>query len=182
MDLTDSLELAFNQVLVRRLLIEYFSNKGFAENFDDRVYPPYMQDLVESIPQLSGKVEVVPYAKDIDPVSGYTRLGWNLFVLGNQRMYLGETEHSNLQHIAQKLDKNDYIVEPEAEPIVTRQNRSARDIVNWITRTLGKSKNGVININNTDAKEPQLRSMGQTQSGDFFSAPSPLRPEGTSTF
>jgi hypothetical protein len=81
------------------MLIKYFHDKGLKESMDNKVYPPNLLDLPLRIPQLSSKIEIYPYVGDIDPLSGQVVLGWNLFVLGNQRMFLGESVHTNLSEI-----------------------------------------------------------------------------------
>ena len=73
-----------NTETVRRKLIRYFISKGFVDSFDRLVYPPLLQDLpFDPDVCLINKVEVVPYAADIDTSLGRAVIGWNLFVLGN---------------------------------------------------------------------------------------------------
>jgi len=174
MSLSDNLEYIFNSELAKRLLIRYFSTKGFHENFDKKVYPPQIQDLVESVPELNGKLEIIPHAIEVDPTNGFARIGWNLFILGNQRMYLGETEHSQLQELAQQLESGMVVVEGEEEQAM-RQGRSARDIIGWIVRVLGKNEAGIIRM------IPQADQMGFQHLGpqgtDFYERPRTIRPE-----
>jgi len=174
MDLTDNLEYVFNAELTRRLLIRYFTERGFKENFDKKVYPPLLQDIAESIPELGGKLELEPFSVEMDPTSGFARMGWNLFVLGNQRMYLGETEHAELAELAKQLDSDVPIVTEGEQPF--RQARTARDIVNWITRVLGTRDAGLIRYEQTDQQE--MQSMGATSSSSMFERPKAIRPEG----
>ena len=174
MDLTDKLEYVFNSELTRRLLIKYFSERGFTENFDKKVYPPLLQDIAESIPELGGKLELEPFSVEMDPTTGFARMGWNLFILGNQRMYLGETEHAELAQLAEQLDADVPIVTEGEQPF--RQARTARDIVNWITRVLGTRDAGL--IRSTITPEQQMSSMGSTSSSSFFERPKAIRPEG----
>jgi hypothetical protein len=174
----DRLELALNGELARRLLIKYFAERGFKENFDRAVYPPILQDLVEAIPQLEGKVEVEPHAVEVDPKGGHARLGWNLFVLGNQRMFLGETDHTDLSELARAIDSGQPIVE---QTEAARQTRSAREIITWVTRTLARSMAGIIRDVGTEmpiARPPMAGSNSQS----MFERPKTIRPEGTSQF
>ena len=85
--------------LVRRLLVRYFVGKGVGD-FGDRVVPVQVGDL-GGVPGLVGKVEVVPYVVDVFPESGGVRLGWNLFVLGCHRLFLGESFHASLVDVDQ---------------------------------------------------------------------------------
>ena len=85
----DRLRHTLNSDVVQRLLIKYFLSRGY-ENFDRLIYPPFVQDLPFMVPELADKVEVIPHAQNIDPMSDSAVLGWNLFVLGSNRCYLGE--------------------------------------------------------------------------------------------
>lgn len=99
--LTSKLQASLNKELLRRQLIRYFSERGFAEDFNKILHPPMLQDITMQIPMLNGKLEIAPYVEDIDPNSGVVTLGWNLFLLGNRRMFLGESTHSSLSEVAQ---------------------------------------------------------------------------------
>ena len=92
-----------NTEVVRRLLVKYFIEKGFMESFDRHLYPALLQDLILQIPQLTTKIEIVPFAEEVDTFQGKAILGWNIFVLGNQRMYLGQTFHNDLRGLARQL-------------------------------------------------------------------------------
>lgn len=178
MGLVDDIEYALSSELTRRMLVKYFAEKGYEENFDLRVYPPALQDIQESIPELSGKIELVPHAIEIDPTTGFARLGWNLFVLGNQRMYLGETEHTDLKDLAKQMDGK-YVVTENQGP--ARQMRTARDIVNWATRVLGNTKAGIIRLIDQEPHQASDKPIiAGTQSGGFYERPKTIRPEMTS--
>ena len=176
MALEDKLESVFNKELISRLLVKYFHDKGFTENFDNRVYPPIMQDLPELIPELSGKVELEAFAEEIDPTSGFAKLGWNLFALGNQRMYLGQTEHSDLQELAQQLESSTPIMSEDGGQEGSRRTRSARDIVTWLSGVLSRSESGIIRTVGERTTQPSA--MGSAQATNFFEKPRAIRPEG----
>lgn len=180
MDLVDKLEKTFNTELTQRLLIRYFHERGYSRNFDRKVYPPMLQNLTEDIPELNGKIELIPHAIEIDPTNGFARIGWNLFILGNQRMYLGETEHTQLQELARQM-ADGYVMTEQESPIVSRNERTARDIVSYITRVLGSSDGGT--IRKVD-QVPQQRSnlAAGTGSSGYFRKPRAIRPEGSSQF
>jgi hypothetical protein len=135
--LSDQVYTALNQELIRRLLIRYFSQKGFRENFNKRVYPPLIQDITVLVPQMSGRVEVVPYVEDINPENGIVRLHWNLFVEGNKRLFLGESVHTSLADV-----RNAVFGPPPNTRFVNYA--TPKRIVNFIVRILGDSKNGDI--------------------------------------
>jgi hypothetical protein len=92
-----------NQLLkkeyLKRLLIKFFVHKGFRDNFDDPVYPPDVLDLEAAVPDILNKVEVKMFVEEADPTLGLVKVGWNLFVLGTKRMFLGYTFHTDLNQI-----------------------------------------------------------------------------------
>lgn len=135
-----------NTDVIRRLLIKYFMDKGFVESFDRQMYPSLIQDLPMVIPSLSNKLEIVPHAEDIDASVGKAVLGWNLFILGSKRMYLGETYHSNLQDLSRQI-KSGIILVPEGGAATARRQTTPRRIITFITRILGDCKSGYIDLN-----------------------------------
>ena len=122
---------------MKRLLIRYFSNKGYRENFDKKIYPPTIQDLPVAIPQLIGKIEIQPNVENIDPNTGVVKIGWNLFVNGTQRMNLGESSHANLAEI------QNAVFGPSKSARYANY-ATPRRIVNYIVNVLSKSKSGDI--------------------------------------
>jgi hypothetical protein len=126
-----------NKEYCKRLLIRYFVSKGFQESFDKKIYPPKIQDLTSAIPQLAGKIEIEPYVEDIDPNNGIYHLGWNLFVLGTKRLFLGYSTHTNLSEVKS----------PIAGPTEGGEkilNATPRRVINFVTALLANSKNGDI--------------------------------------
>jgi hypothetical protein len=141
----DKLKKVSNTEVIRRLMIKYFVDKGFVESFDRQMYPGLIQDLPMVIPALSNKIEVVPHAEEIDTSIGKAVLGWNMFILGNQRMYLGETYHNNLQDLARQV-KTGIIMPEETLGSTARRQTTPRRIVAFITRVLGDHKAGYIDL------------------------------------
>ena len=130
-----------NTEAVRRMLIEYFVEKGIT-NFDTLLYPATIQDLPMRIPQLSTKAEITPHCQNIDAITNEAKLGWNLFVLGTQRMYLGETHHTDLVGLAQTLQSGAILNDDKN---ATRQT-TPRRIIHFITSVLGKVEGGYCNL------------------------------------
>ena len=135
-----------NTESVRRLLIKYFMDKGFNESFDRQMYPAVVQDLPITIPVLSNKLEIVPHAQDIDTSMGRAVLGWNLFVLGTQRMYLGETHHNSLHDLARQI-RTGVIRTPETGYSTARRQTTPRRVITFITRVLGEHEAGYVDLN-----------------------------------
>ena len=141
-------------------------SKGF-DDFDRLVYPPLVQDLPFMIPEMASVVEVIPYTRNIDLFQDTAQLGWNLFVLGSQRQYLGETHHYNLQELAMQITQGQILSEDrQATHQVT-----PRSIIHFVTRILGSHQGGHLNLTprtNQFANQFQMTGLnGGTSS--FFS-------------
>lgn len=158
-DLMSKLQVALNKELLKRMLTQYFTQKGYNENFDRKIYPPTIQDMGQFIPQLTNKLEVIPHIVDIEPQTGIVKLGWNLFILGNKRMYLGESTHTNLSEIRVGQMTN-------GQTIKTNYPTPKR-IIEFILKTLENSKNGdVSDIPLTIGRQPLALGTGE-QSGYY---------------
>lgn len=167
--LQDRLRQALNRELIKRLLTRYFSQKGFEENFDRRVHPPLLQDLPFQIPQLYGKIEIQPYVEDIDPNTGIVRLGWNLFVLGTQRISLGYSTHTNLNEVRTAI----------AGPLAALDRGShatPRRIINFITEVLSRSKHGDITCvpKTVTSRVSNVLPLGTGEMSGFFRTNRPV--------
>jgi len=140
----DKIKSKANLEAVKRVLIKYFHDKGFGESFDRQLYPAIIQDISFAIPAFGNKIEVVPHIEELDQTSDKAVLGWNLFVLGNQRMYLGDTHHHNLSRLAEEL-KTGQLVIPENCSGAMRTT-TPRRVVNFIIRVLENKKSGFVDL------------------------------------
>ena len=140
----DRIKHLLNTDVVRRKLIKYFISKGFNDSFDRLVYPPLLQDLpLDPEVCLLNKVEVVPYAAEIDTSLGRAVLGWNLYVLGNKRMFLGETFHNNLNDLARQI-KSGIITKSANGFAGARRQSTVYKIINFITKVLTDHDSGYV--------------------------------------
>jgi hypothetical protein len=137
----DKFRHALNADVAQRLLIKYFVSKGY-DNFDRLLYPPIIQDMAQMIPEMADKIEVVPFCEIIDPLSDTATLGWNLFVMGIQRQFLGETHHVGLASLALQLQQGQVLSE---NMLATRQT-TPRRIVKFVIDVITKHKAGYINL------------------------------------
>lgn len=161
--LTRNVYYALNKELLRRMLTKYFFDKGFKESINRRIYPPIIQDIVLKIPQISGKVEVVPYVEDIDPYSNLVTLGWNLFVLGTKRMYLGESTHTSLAEI-----KNNIAGPIWSEGINSIEYVTPKKVISFIVEILGESKVGDLAKAPKQYKERTMPLLNKGDSSGWF--------------
>ena len=142
----DRIRQKANTEVIRRLLIKYFmEDKGFADSFDRQLYPSLIQDLPSVIPVLSSKVEIVPHMDNLDNIQGKAIIGWNMFVLGNQRMYLGETYHNDLASLARQIKSGCIMIPEGINPNATRQT-TPRRVIHFITRALEDRKSGYVDL------------------------------------
>lgn len=145
------IQKVLNEELIKRLLRKYFHAKGLSESMDKPIYPPIVQDLVKFIPQLIGKIEIVPNVENIDPHGGDIKIEWNMFVLGTNRMYLGESEHRNLAEI------NQIQIGSISQTTPSVKKATPNKIVEFVTKILSKSRAGIIN----PKKNTQVQNQGQ---------------------
>lgn len=180
MSLIDKLHVHLNAELIKRLLIRYFIDKGFTDSFDEKMYPPILQDLAEKVPELSNKVEIVPYAVEIDPHSKHVRLGWNLFVLGNQRMFLGESDHTSMNDLRRAAETSNVELHGGS-----RKEATPKRVIHFITKVLSNKEHG--SLYNADLTgehiNPMPTTMANTQSGaSMWNRPRALQPGGTPSY
>lgn len=100
--MSDAIQNSMLKVLqkefVRRNMIKYFEEKGY-DNFLVKPYPPTLMDINERVDILNGLIEVSYFLEDIDMANNNVKVGWNVFLLGNKRIFLGYTIHNNLSEI-----------------------------------------------------------------------------------
>jgi hypothetical protein len=138
----DRIKHLSNTEAVRRLLIRYFIDKGFDRCFNRQLYPAAIQDLPMAIPVLANKIEIVPQVEELDIALNRAVLSWNLFVLGNRRMYLGDTFHNNLQDLARMIRQG--AICPAAYGPIARRQSTPKKVVMFITKVLGESEAGYV--------------------------------------
>jgi len=132
----EKIRMLLNLELAKRLLIRFFIQKGFSDSFDSHIYAPLVATLPNEIPQFMGKIEIEPFVEEIDPSSGTVRVGWNLFVLGTNRMYLGNSTHKSLGEL-----KN---VQGVTHNGTGRRVTTPKEIIKFILLTLKDKRSGFI--------------------------------------
>lgn len=166
----DKLRATLNNEVAERLLVRYFMSKGFEKTSLDRlIYPPLLQDMQFAITEMADKIEVTPYVKNINPMSDTAELGWNLFVLGNQRCFLGESSHVGLKRLALQLQHGQILAEDQS---ASRQT-TPRRIISFIVRVLQAHTEGYINLTPRIIPLPyqQPRASGLGMAQQFWGRP-----------
>jgi len=125
LNLTKTLQKEF----LRRNLIYYFSSKGY-DNFLVKPYPPSLSDIPQVLPFLSNIAEINHYLEDINIENNIIKIGWNVFILGNKRAFLGFTSHKSMNDIENSV--NDIKSYPNGKLTI-------KELIEWIVETVGNT-------------------------------------------
>lgn len=127
-NISNSLLKIMQKELIRRSLIKYFSEKGY-DNFLVKPYPPSIYDMGQNLDILNSFVEVENFLEDVNIYNNSVKVGWNIFVLGNKRIFLGYTIHEKLSDIEREVNT----IKQHDGPI------SIKSIIETIVEFLGSS-------------------------------------------
>lgn len=143
---------------IRKQLSEYLISKNIDSN--TLIYPPLIQDI-GSVSEISGRVELVPFMEELDPMSGFIKVGWNLFVLGTNRKFLGYTVHESLEDLKR------------SEP--SKQSKehslcyvSGGEILDFIIKTLQKYNENHISLGPIKTEAPQTYGSKMPVSNSYY--------------
>jgi len=91
---------------VRRVLMNHAARTALTESFETQkidldapLYPPVVKDLPARVPIIARHIEIKPHVVDLNPESSFVKIGWNLFVLGTERMFLGTSIHESVEQM-----------------------------------------------------------------------------------
>ena len=173
----NQLKRLLQEELIKRLLVKYFKEKGFDESFNQMVYPPLIFDMPFRILELMSCVEVVPYVDKMDPITNAVTMGWNLFVLGTNRVYLGTTTHPNLMEFRRSLMGQHNTKYP------ADSKKTPKEIIEFIMAIIGRNKDAIMEIP-PGARLPQMSQympmgvnrprIGPTAAGSFYEKNRPV--------
>jgi hypothetical protein len=170
------LKRALQEELVKRLLVRYFSDKGLLESL---IYPPAIYDMPYRVPELLNSVELVPFVDRMDPVTNVVTVGWNMFVLGTNRMNLGSSTHANLMEFKRSLLSSSMGVGMPSD-----KKKTAANIVEFIMNVVGRNENVMLELP-PGARLPAFSQLmppigspmprlGATMAGSFYQANRPV--------
>lgn len=125
------LEHRIGREVATKTLKEYMEQRGY-DNMNLLVYPPAVHDIAMQ-PDTFKKVELIPFPEETDPTSNSVTVGWNLFVLGTNRLYLGSTTHNSLS------DLQGGGITEGAE---VNLEKTAGEVIDFIVRTLDTHRDG----------------------------------------
>jgi hypothetical protein len=127
--LLNSIRKIINVSALKAQLIDYFSSKDIEA--DMLLYPPSIQDIQECMLNADDNIEVTPFMETLDPRTGLVKLGWNLFVMGTNRKFLGYTTHASLSELKNSADTK-HAMESSV------RHTTANDVIDFIIETLNK--------------------------------------------
>ena len=145
-------------VAIKKNISEYLEHKEIKPGAF--VYPPSIQDI-QTIPEISNRVELVPFMEELDPASGFVKVGWNLFVLGTNRKFLGYTVHESL----------DDLNRPEPTKKSMEQSlcyATGIEVLNFIIETLQKYNEDHISLGPMKAEAPQVYGSKMPVSNAYY--------------
>lgn len=130
-NLKKRLEHRIGKEIATKTLTEYMNQHGY-DNMNLLVYPPSIHDIAFQ-PDTFKKVELVAFPEETDPTSNAVTVGWNLFVLGTNRLYLGSTTHNSIADL-QGGGLN--------EGAEQNLEKTAGEVVDFIVRILETNQHG----------------------------------------
>jgi hypothetical protein len=137
----NNIKRAIQEEIVKRLLVKYFTEKGFKESFEAPIYPPMIYDLPYVIPELMNSVEIVPFVEQIDPITNVVTMGWNLFVLGTNRMNLGSSTHNNLMEFRRSL-----MGQQNNPNMPSEMRKTPKAILEFVMGIIGRNKGAILEM------------------------------------
>lgn len=157
--LLNNVRMILGLTVIKQQLNEYFENKQI--NMESLLYPPIIQDMNESVPDISNKVELTPFMEELDPTSGYVKVGWNLFVMGTNRKFLGYTVHESLEDLKQPSDGKKAME-------TSLRYATPNDIVEFIVETIQEYDPEHISIGPMKFSEPQVYSAKMPVANTYY--------------
>lgn len=176
--LANRIKRALQKAYLKKMLEDYFLNKGY-DSLDKPLYPAVCLDMPIRIKQLFNRVEIIPFVVESDPMTGVVRLGWNLFVMGINRIYLGSTSHTSMADLRNSIQGASSRNMP-CEKVTTPQR-----VADFVIKILDNSKAGFVELppnftlppallsdpltTNSQTVNGRMGRAGPSRSGQFYS-------------
>lgn len=159
-NLKKRLEHRLGKEVAKKALLEYMTQRGY-DNQNMLVYPPAIYDIGAQ-PDTFKKVELVPFQKDSDPTTNAVVVGWNMFVLGTNRLYLGTTTHTSLAELQGGI----------TESSSSDLEKTSSEIIEFILRVLDDHEDGFKRAPQAGSNQPGLPTnkprIGPSASGGYY--------------
>ena len=140
----------------RTSLEQFFETAGV--EMDEPLYPPLIREMMSRVPIVSTRVEIKPHVVELDPTTNAVRVGWNLFVMGNNRLYLGTSVHESMEDLNRQA-----IINGEKSDTSERFT-TPKQIINFIIDTLNEHEQapplGPIMYQQPTMPQPKMPPLG----------------------
>jgi len=93
-------------------------------------------------------------------------------------MYLGETEHADIKELARMMEEGYNIITNQSSSFTSRQERTPREITNFVIRVLKSSDGGMIRYAQDPSKVSDSPTRAAPQGQSMWERPKSARPEG----
>jgi hypothetical protein len=160
----ERLRRTLNANQARRRILASFHEQG--DPLEENVDAFKIAVALAAIPHLIDKVEICPAIEDYDPRTGRCVLRWNLFILGTQRMYLGETIHDRIQDVVSAVRLGN--VPPYKEGIVASHVTPIK-VADFTARVLGGHERGYIDWDARDLPTYPMLPLGMSSITSAYS-------------
>lgn len=161
-DLQKRIERAVGKDIIKKALDTYFESRGYKPQ-TILVYPPHIKDIIAAVPPIANKVELISSPDSIDPTTGIAKLRWDLFVLGTNRMCLGQTTHTSLSELTGTGSPNVNL---------SKLEHTAQEVINFIMEILEHSQDGLDLMPQANGAQPFIPNnrarIGPSQSGGYY--------------
>jgi len=124
---------------IRRILTGHATRTALEQFFetveigmDEPVYPPVLREMMSRVPMVSSRVEIKPHVVELDPTTNAVRVGWNLFVLGNNRLFLGTSVHESMEDLNRQVTING------EKSDTSERYTTPKQIINFVIDTLNE--------------------------------------------
>lgn len=165
--LKERLKRAANANLARRLILQSFQDQ------DNDLYEPVdainVATAISQIPQLIDKVEISPTVHAYDPRTGKCTVRWNLFVLGVNRMYLGDTKHTNISDAVMAIRSGQGLNGEIDTAGIESMYITPIKVANFISRILCKHEEGYIDWDDSTLPTYPMPPLGTSSINAVYS-------------
>ena len=146
------------------MILQSFKDQG--ESLEDAVDPIAVSAAIGVIPQLIDKVEISPTVHYFDPRTNKCVIRWNLFVLGTNRMFLGETSHNNIGDAVADIRSGTSV---DNDNNIKNMSVSPLKIAKFVSTVLLKHEDGYIQWDNGLKPAYPVPPLGTNSINSMFS-------------
>lgn len=165
--LKERFKRATNANIARRLILQSFQDQ------ENDLYQPVdaidVATAISQIPQLIDKTEISPTVHSYDPRTGKAIIRWNLFVLGINRMYLGDTKHESINDACMAIRSGQNLNGIAKANNIDSLYITPIKVANFVSRILKKHEEGYIDWDNSSLPTYPMPPLGTSSINSVYS-------------